>query len=403
MGKINSFLLTIFLFANFQISNCQSSLSPIKDKILLSGNFGELRSSGFHTGIDIKTKGKEGEIIRTIDDGFISRIQVSTVGYGKVIYITHHNGLISVYGHLSDFEKKIDSFAKKIQYSRKSFTFNKYFKKDEIIVKKGQVIGYSGNTGSSSGPHLHFEIRTKNNKPINPLKFNYKINDTINPFVKSIYVYSTKNKLFHKKKFNLNKINDNLYKIKLRKNDSIFFGVETFDKQNFSYNRNGTYNIKMVKKGVTLFNYKFDTLTFQHKNLPLKYYDHSEFKKNRSKIIILNDKKLNNYSFYKNKSDGIFKVKKGIRETFEIILSDYNRNKTYVIIEIENSEKEFNYTSIEEIFNKKINKHINYKIYLNGISLNFDKDTFYSNTSIDLDFKNDTLLVKNPNIILKNL
>ena len=94
----------------------------------MSGNFGELRSSGFHTGIDIKTKGREGEIIKAIDDGYISRMQVSTTGYGKVIYITHNNGLKSVYGHLRDFEK-LDSSAKKIQYSRKSYTFNKYFKR----------------------------------------------------------------------------------------------------------------------------------------------------------------------------------------------------------------------------------------------------------------------------------
>jgi murein DD-endopeptidase MepM/ murein hydrolase activator NlpD len=170
--KLYYTLLLLFFLSNYKLGSAQINTSPIEYEILLSGNFGELRSSGFHTGIDIKTKGREGEIIKAIDDGYISRMQVSTTGYGKVIYITHNNGLKSVYGHLRDFEKKLDSSAKKIQYSLKSYTFNKYFKKNEIVVKKGQIIGYSGNTGTSFGPHLHFEIRTEKDIPINPLKFN---------------------------------------------------------------------------------------------------------------------------------------------------------------------------------------------------------------------------------------
>ena len=148
---------------------------PIEYDILLSGNFGEIRSSGFHTGIDIKTKGKVGEIIRSIDDGYISRIQVSTIGYGKVIYINHSNGLKSVYGHLQDFSKEIDEQIKYFQYKAETFTLNKFFKENELKIKAGQIIGYSGNTGTSFGPHLHFEIRTHNDIPLNPLNYNYKV------------------------------------------------------------------------------------------------------------------------------------------------------------------------------------------------------------------------------------
>ena len=395
-------LLTLFFLCNYKLASAQINTSPIEYEILLSGNFGELRSSGFHTGIDIKTKGREGEIIKAIDGGYISRMQVSTTGYGKVIYITHNNGLKSVYGHLRDFEKKLDSYAKRIQYTRKSYTFNKYFKKDEIIVKKGQIIGYSGNTGTSFGPHLHFEIRTKEDIPINPLKFKYEIPDTISPVIRSLYVYNTKNDIRAKKKLVLNKVNDTLYNVNLKTNDSIFFGIETFDRQNFSYNRNGTYDIKLIENNSNLFHYKFDSLNFNQKRLPIEFYDHKEFLEKNSKIIILRDEKTNDYNFYKNNSRGIFKVNDNKILYLNIVLSDFNNNKTYIQIEIEPSNKNFIYDSFEDQLDKKIDKSLNYNITLNDLKLNFNKNTFYHNTSIDLNFEKDTLTVYNPNIILKN-
>lgn len=395
-------LLTLFFLSNYKLASAQINTSPIEYEILLSGNFGEFRSSGFHTGIDIKTKGREGEIIKAIDDGFISRMQVSTTGYGKAIYITHNNGLKSVYGHLKDFEKKLDSSAKEIQYSRKSYTFNKYFKKNEIIVKKGQIIGYSGNTGTSFGPHLHFEIRTEEDIPINPLKFKYEIPDTISPVIRSLYVYSKKNNITVKKKLALIKVSDTLYNVNLKTNDSIFFGIETFDRQNFSYNRNGTYDIKLIKNNSNLFHYKFDSLNFNQKRFPIQFYDHQEFLENNSKIIMLRDEKTNDFDFYRNNTSGVFKVNDNENILLDIILSDYNKNNTYIKIEIEPNEKEFIYDSFEEQFEKKIDKSLNYDITLNDLKINFNKNTFYRDTSIDLNFERDTLTVYNPNIILKN-
>ena len=395
-------LLTLFFLSNYKLASAQINTSPIEYEILLSGNFGEFRSSGFHTGIDIKTKGREGEIIKAIDDGFISRMQVSTTGYGKAIYITHNNGLKSVYGHLKDFEKKLDSSAKEIQYSRKSYTFNKYFKKNEIIVKKGQIIGYSGNTGTSFGPHLHFEIRTEEDIPINPLKFKYEIPDTISPVIRSLHVYSKKNNITVKKKLALNKVSDTLYNVNLKTNDSVFFGIETFDRQNFSYNPNGTYDIKLIKNNSNLFHYKFDSLNFNQKRFPIQFYDHQEFLENNSKIIMLRDEKTNDFDFYRNNTSGVFKVDDNENILLDIILSDYNKNNTYVQIEIEPNEKEFIYDSFEEQFEKKIDKSLNYNITLNDLEINFNKNTFYRDTSIDLNFERDTLTVYNPNIILKN-
>ena len=147
--------------------------SPIEFPILLSGNFGELRSSGFHSGIDIKTKGKEGVLIRSIDSGYVSRVQVSTSGFGKVIYINHANNLTSVYAHLSRFSPDIEKYIKSEQYRSQSYTVKKFPKKDQIQVKRGELLGYSGNTGRSFGAHLHFEIRDTNSQDaLNRLMFN---------------------------------------------------------------------------------------------------------------------------------------------------------------------------------------------------------------------------------------
>ena len=169
------FTLVLYSFTTFSQKKYPTEYfqSPVDIPILLAGTFGELRSNHFHAGVDIKTEGKEGLKVYAVAEGYVSRIKVQQFGYGKAIYITHPNGYTSVCGHLSAFKDEIESYIQKIQYKKESYeTGNIYLKKDEFPIKKGEVIAFSGDTGGSGGPHLHFEIRdTSTEKIINPLFF----------------------------------------------------------------------------------------------------------------------------------------------------------------------------------------------------------------------------------------
>ena len=164
--------------------------SPMDIPLQLSGNFGELRPGHFHAGLDIRTQGKVGLPIYAIDSGYVSRIAVSEGGYGKVIYITHPNGFTSVYAHLRKFYGSFQGLARDIQYGQQVFQFDSSLTETNLTVAKGDIIGYSGNTGGSAGPHLHFEIRnTKTEHPINPLLFGFEIKDNIAPKIYAIGIY----------------------------------------------------------------------------------------------------------------------------------------------------------------------------------------------------------------------
>ena len=134
--------------------------NPLNIPSVVAGTFVELRSNHFHAGIDLKTQGKEGLKVFATANGFISRIKVAQFGYGKTMYISHPNGYTTVYAHLSKYADKIEEYVKSIQYKKENYqTGNLFFKEDKFPVQKGDIIAYSGNTGSSGGPHLHYEIR----------------------------------------------------------------------------------------------------------------------------------------------------------------------------------------------------------------------------------------------------
>ena len=165
--------------------------SPIGIPIALSGNFGELRTNHFHTGLDIKTNGSQNYRIYAIDSGYVSRINISHWGYGKAIYVDHPSGYTSVYAHLNRFPEKIEKIIRKKQYDLNKQIIEYYLDSSQILVSKGEVIAYSGNSGSSSGPHLHFEIReTQSEHPVNPQKFNFKIIDSKPPIISNIKIYT---------------------------------------------------------------------------------------------------------------------------------------------------------------------------------------------------------------------
>ncbi|HKL71560.1 MAG TPA: M23 family metallopeptidase, partial [Marinilabiliaceae bacterium] len=163
---------------------------PLDIETMVSGSFGELRGNHFHSGVDFTTQGKTGLPVYSIEDGYVSRIAVSPTGFGKALYIAHPNGYTSVYAHLESFSPSIEKVVLDFQYSQESFQINEYLQPGELTVKKGELIALSGNSGGSSGPHLHFEIReTSQQKPLNVHRFGLPIKDDKPPHIQSVSIY----------------------------------------------------------------------------------------------------------------------------------------------------------------------------------------------------------------------
>ena len=144
--------------------------APMSHQQILSGTFAELRPAHFHGGIDFKTQGVIGKQIHAPASGYISRISVAHGGYGKAVYITHDNGYTTVYGHIDQFAPRVDSLIRTIQYKNQDYRATLDLPADSVRVERGELIAYSGNTGNSTGPHLHFEI-TIGGSRVNPLEY----------------------------------------------------------------------------------------------------------------------------------------------------------------------------------------------------------------------------------------
>ncbi len=374
---------------------------PVKIPLKLSGNFGELRSSGFHSGIDIKTLGKEGVEIKSIDVGYISRISISLSGFGKAIYITHPNGFTSVYAHLSRFNDNIEKLIQAFQYQKKSFVINRFFKKDEFIINKDDVIGYSGNTGSSFGPHLHFEIRkSSENLPINPLRFGYPIKDTIPPTIRGLFLYKIGEKFNKRKAINIKKISSNTFQSELIKSNGSFgFGVISDDRQNKSYNINGTYNYRLMKNDSTEFEIEFDNFSFDEKAYQMKLMDYGYYVDKKSRLMkIFNENGLKT-NFIKSKNSGIIDVVENDSIKIKIILSDYSNNKTQVNVNIIGSKDslEYYYDDFTD-FNSFVKYSKDFNFYENGAEVKIKKNTFNNDTFLDIGYLSDTLNIINPKV-----
>lgn len=156
--------------------------SPLAIPLSLAGNFMELRTDHFHSGIDIRTADREGLPVSAVGDGWVSRIKVSPWGYGKALYIDHPNGYTTVYGHLSAYAGAIADAVLRAQYDARRFDVDKTFAPHELPVKAGDLVAYSGNTGGSSGPHLHFEVRrTSDQNALDPERYGMDVPDTVPP------------------------------------------------------------------------------------------------------------------------------------------------------------------------------------------------------------------------------
>ena len=394
-------LVTIIIIILISLNNLfsQEKSSPVEIPILLSGTFGEFRKTHFHTGVDIKTQGKEGLKIRAIDDGDLIRVKVSTSGYGKAVYIRHYDGTTSVYAHLKKFSPKIQHIIKRLQYEKKRYEIEKFFKEGEIKLKKSEIIGISGNTGGSSGPHLHFELRdTKMEKPLNPLKYGYYVADTIPPSIQNIFIYKfLKDKIFKKIKIGLNR-NENIYSVKdtIESTGILGFGYSGYDRQNSSYNRNGIYKRDLMINGKSVFSYKFDDLTFQDGKKIDLLIDYKAYNIDKIRIKKLYQNINSKFSFLENGENyGLFNVVEDSLYNIKIIFEDINKNKSIVSMIIKGSKNENRFDFSEsDIESKLYHPDLEYEKKYENLKFKIPKNAFYEPTELNFDYKLDTISIK---------
>ena len=401
---MRAYLFLIIILLSSQLKSQNSGDYPVDIPIILSSSFGELRPNHFHSGIDIKTQGIEGFEVFSIGDGYISRIQITLGGNGKALYIKHDNGQSSVYAHLKEFSPRIEQIVKNIQYSNKSYTLRKYPKVDEYRISKKEVIGYSGNTGRSTAPHLHYELRDENDKPLNPMAYkSYAIEDTIPPILLDVYfkkiLLDDKGVLSYNQsnfsKLNLKKINSSIYvSDTLKINGLIGFGVNSYDKMNNTWNKMGLSFIETNVNGKKVFEMDFNKFSFDEWGHINNFIDYATYKKFKYRIQKLFIEKSNPLSMYNRKlGDGFVEINKDEPNyLYTIKLSDYNKNLTEVLIPVkfddgqEKKIKEVNSDHLSYINNDSV-----YDINLKNSSIKILNNTFYSDTFLDFTEKKDYL------------
>ncbi len=258
--------ITIILNAQ---TNGLGFIYPIDRDPIITGNYGELRPNHFHAGLDFSTDPVLNLPIKSVADGYVSRIKISSVGYGKVLYITHPNGYVTVYAHQKRYSDKIDAYIKQKQLAAKKNEIEVYPDKNELIVKKGEVIGFTGNSGGSTGPHLHFEIRDeKSEVPLNPLLF-YKQIDTIKPTLTHIAVYNTAD-TNHVTLLANHFLNPKTGKLKLPQNKIILnhntfaIAFAGFDVANATPNKNNIYEAKLKLDGQLIYHHQLNDISFDN-------------------------------------------------------------------------------------------------------------------------------------------
>ena len=404
--KVNSKKISlIFLLFSISLLSSQKDqsklISPLDIPLAISGTFGEIRSNHFHAGLDIKTGGKQGLKVRTVLDGSVSRIRVSTTGYGKAVYIDHPNGTTSVYAHLKNFSPKIESYIKEAQYEKESYAIEK-FPKNELAVLKGEVIGFSGNTGGSSGPHLHFEIRdTKNQMPFNPMIFNIGVVDTKKPVIQKLFLFHENNfgEDIITQKIKLEKISDGLYKApKIYTSGKIGIGLQMYDNQDLSlFNKNGIHSIKIFMNDKIISDYNYNNIKFDDSQYLNLLIDYKEFKSKKIRVQKLFNPNNSNISFIdKDEKNGKFSIEENKSYDLLIEISDFKKNTSRIEMKITGRETNFIHPTIE---GELILPENEYLFKFKDQTVHLKKNTFYYPTRLNV-YKDQDSIKITPDISL---
>lgn len=387
-------ILLLFLIGLVSLSNAQESFpqyrSPLDIPLYLSATFAELRNNSFHAGVDIKTQGVEGKKVYAVADGYVSRIGVSPFGYGNVVYITHNDGYTSVYAHLQRFNTTIAKYVKDYQYKNKKFAASIYLGRETFPVKTGDLIGYTGNTGGSGGPHLHYEIRhTKSEKPVNPLYFGLKIADDVRPNIKGVAVYPIDEN-------STVEGNDKpvYYSVEGRKssfvlkdheyvhaNGKISFGINTDDQVGTSPNKNGPYTYELYIDDVLSFKLECDSFSYSEPRYVNSLIDYKRYKEKSNRFVRTEVDPFNKLSMYELK-DGVTTVAEGDTVKVSFKITDYAGNASKIAFKLVGTkpvavEKE---PIMRSQYFMKADGSINNRIEIENFQVETERGTLFKDT-----------------------
>jgi hypothetical protein len=385
-------IITTLLISSAIFSlSAQGYRFPLDRTLSMSANFGELRANHFHAGIDLRVGGAAGAKVYAIESGHISRIYVSGTGYGKALYIEHPNGQTSVYAHLDRFAGKIADYVEDYQYKRQRFHVNDYTDTTLLHVKKGDIIGYAGNTGSSFGAHLHFEIRESTlQSPLNSVVKGYILpKDNLPPTFHAVAI------------FTLDSINDvarpRLLKTTnmIKKDNSfvpeknsvfevcnpVYIGVKANDYQPENTSRHGIYQMKAYLDNELFYSFKLDEFEFKHTRYINSFIAYNELVESKVTYIKTHVEDGNEIPFYENvKNKGLIILKDTVPHNVRIEIFDDLQNKSVANFKIRKSAKvatKHQTANTAQFITIQWNNAFEY--YEDGLEVSLEANSLYSN------------------------
>ena len=334
---IGALLLMLLLLSSNVCAQTDTLLYPLKNVPLLSGNFGELRATHLHTGLDFKTGGREGLPVICVKDGVVARVKVSATGYGNALYLEHEGGITTVYGHLSRFVPRITKVVRNIQYNKESFEVDENMSGYELRFRAGDTIAYSGNSGSSGGPHLHFEVRdTKSERALNPLRF-LSVKDQTGPSVRGVYVYPISNE----------GVRNAARRVEVKNTGNRVFrggkvgvpagmvgiGIQSDDYMKDSWNKLGVYDLSVSTNGQEVFKMTMNELSFDQTFLVNELKDFHHYRENRLVYLTFGNYQEQLLSV-SNQNGGFIPVEKDSVVDVTVDLSDINGNRSRIMFQL---------------------------------------------------------------------
>lgn len=242
---------------------------PLSIPMNLAGNFGELRPNHYHMGLDVKTNARENLPVYAAAEGYIARIKIEPFGFGRAIYINHPNGFTTVYAHLNAFNTPLEKWVKQQQYSLESWKVFLELPADLFPVKKGDFLAYSGNTGGSQAPHVHFEVRrTNGDVNLNPFLFGFPIPDNVRPRILRLAVYDRTKSVYEQSPriFPVKAVSASAYTtapgVITVTSPKISFAITAYDTHSGSSNQNGIYEANLLLDGEPVVAFRMDNISY---------------------------------------------------------------------------------------------------------------------------------------------